>query len=153
MTVSGGVVTVSESTQHMDEHELRARRLFRKTEGWLYAVPDWRLFLATEYGERPADIRELPIGKSFRITRPAELLGISRAEIHRRLQIIDVVYRTLTPAEKRLVELKYWTRTEDGNGVGVTHAGIAREMDVHRNTVARMRQRVVEIFRRALFGI
>lgn len=139
------------ATTHLDEAERRRRRLFARTEAWLYAVPDWIAELEAEPGLRiVGDLADLPINcRCHRVSRPVETQGVERAELARRLQIILALWRTLTPTEQRFVQLRYWTEQPEA---GLSHRAIARELRVHRNTVGNMRQRVVEEFRLALFG-
>ena len=136
---------------YLDDEDRRRRRLFARTEAWLYAVPDWVAELRAEPGYPVSfELDELPNDRTFRVVRPTEREGVNRAELARRLSMILVVYRRLSPAEQRFVQLRYWTQRD---GAGLSHLQIARELRVHRNTVSNMRQRVVEEFMRGLFGV
>lgn len=143
----------NEATCVMDEqqHDLsQADRYFRITEAWLYASPDWRWLLEHKHGDRATDIREIPLASTntFHISRPVEELATTRAELHRRLVQIDTIYRTLGPKERDYVRLRYWQPSRSG----VTDAAIARALEMHRSSMPDIRRRVVETFRRGLFG-
>lgn len=134
-----------------EDRREREDRLFRKTEAWLYAVPEWLAYLQVERGHGASGLPELPVNAGgFHVSRPTERLSVTRADLERRLHEIAAVYRTLRPKERQFVQMRYWLETKAR--VGVSLAAIARSLGMHRNSISKMRRRVVRAFRRGLFG-